>query len=262
MDAVGARRNRRLDRATVLVAVVNDDPTDGTPVVVTFAIGGAVFFGVSSGSHFGRRAAQQHRARPRLRRARGRADTIVFSQPRPGEACESRPGSTSASVPSSPRSDFWQSSSKARVRQLGRDASRAGRDRRHLGRGGAPGAAPCERCERCGARAARPAPERHCDRRRAPRASRLDRDHLGGLCDPRRRRGGTHRHPPRGTRRGLLAARPRGGGAPGATRRPRSPAGTGRPRAARTRAARRARAASPRPQACRRASPSAAGRRL
>jgi hypothetical protein len=35
---------------TVLVAVVNDDPSDGTPVLVTFAAGGAIFFGAVFGA--------------------------------------------------------------------------------------------------------------------------------------------------------------------------------------------------------------------
>jgi hypothetical protein len=34
---------------TVLVAVVNDDPADGTPVLLTFAAGGAIFFGAVFG---------------------------------------------------------------------------------------------------------------------------------------------------------------------------------------------------------------------
>lgn len=38
--------------STVLVAVVNNDPADGTPVLATFAAGGAVFFGAVFGVAF------------------------------------------------------------------------------------------------------------------------------------------------------------------------------------------------------------------
>jgi hypothetical protein len=39
--------------ATVLVAVVDDDPSDGRPVLLAFATGAALFFGTMSGVALG-----------------------------------------------------------------------------------------------------------------------------------------------------------------------------------------------------------------
>jgi hypothetical protein len=63
-------------RVTVLVAVVNDDPSDGTPVLLTFAAGGGLFFGAVFGV-----ALWETRSRTNLELDRVYAELVVGSTP-------------------------------------------------------------------------------------------------------------------------------------------------------------------------------------